>query len=41
MIKELIKKCDDTAEYRKLYTAKKAPIMKGGYYFVLEKSTKS
>lgn len=37
MIKELIKKCDETAQYRKLYTAKKAPIMKGGYYFVLEK----
>lgn len=37
MIKEIIKKCDETAQYRKLYTAKKAPVMKGGYYFVLEK----
>lgn len=37
MIKQLIQKCDETAQYKKLYTAKKAPVMKGGYYFVLEK----
>lgn len=37
VIKKLIEKCDDAAKYKRIYTSRRAPVMTGGYYLVLEK----
>ncbi|KAG2487750.1 hypothetical protein HYH03_013595 [Edaphochlamys debaryana] len=39
MIKRLINECDSVAQTKRVYTSRKAPRMRGGYYVVLSADT--
>lgn len=39
MIKELVRKCDDTVAYAKVYSNKANKNMTGGYYLVVHQET--